>query len=205
MIHFCYFLGNLRVHIQKTHLAPQTGEKVYRCTLCTCIFKRVASLNTHITRVHGNTSKETDEISQVMEQLNKIEQRTNQGNIETKKTSAVETNKVTGVGETNKIVQQDNAGVNDYEVKDESETTTPDATYVRLADSSVEGVVKRYLVRQIIVDDVRIYVCSYCEKQFKKPSDLIRHIRTHTREKPFKVNLKCMVIFLNCTVLHKKN
>lgn len=28
--------------------------------------------------------------------------------------------------------------------------------------------------------------CPYCAKEFKKPSDLVRHIRIHTHEKPFK-------------------
>ncbi|XP_006874610.1 PREDICTED: zinc finger protein 236 [Chrysochloris asiatica] len=33
---------------------------------------------------------------------------------------------------------------------------------------------------------VRWHVCPYCTKEFKKPSDLVRHIRIHTHEKPFK-------------------
>ncbi|XP_076991314.1 zinc finger protein 236 isoform X3 [Tamandua tetradactyla] len=33
---------------------------------------------------------------------------------------------------------------------------------------------------------VRWHVCPYCAKEFKKPSDLVRHIRIHTHEKPFK-------------------
>ncbi|XP_053324282.1 zinc finger protein 236 [Spea bombifrons] len=38
---------------------------------------------------------------------------------------------------------------------------------------------------------VRWHVCTYCTKEFKKPSDLVRHIRIHTHEKPF----KCMQCF----------
>lgn len=171
------------MHIQKTHLAPEIGDKVYRCTMCTCVFKRVASLNAHITKAHANASKEneeSDEISKVMEQLNKLEKRTNAGNSETVKVGA----------ESSTAVQQENCvEENDVDkvINDEGETSTADASYVRLADSSVDGVIKRYLVKQIKVGDSRFYVCWYCGRQFKKPSDLIRHIRIHTREKPFKV------------------
>ncbi|PIK33563.1 putative zinc finger protein [Apostichopus japonicus] len=35
----------------------------------------------------------------------------------------------------------------------------------------------------------RIHTCKFCQKDFKKPSDLVRHIRTHTQEKPFKCEL----------------
>ncbi|XP_048145328.1 zinc finger protein 236 isoform X2 [Corvus hawaiiensis] len=33
---------------------------------------------------------------------------------------------------------------------------------------------------------IRWHVCPSCSKEFKKPSDLVRHIRIHTHEKPFK-------------------
>ncbi|KAI5093045.1 zinc finger protein 721-like [Silurus meridionalis] len=33
---------------------------------------------------------------------------------------------------------------------------------------------------------VRWHGCPYCCKEFKKPSDLVRHIRIHTHEKPYK-------------------
>ncbi|XP_078462550.1 zinc finger protein 236 isoform X1 [Lampetra planeri] len=36
------------------------------------------------------------------------------------------------------------------------------------------------------VNGVRWHMCPYCNKEFKKPSDLVRHIRIHTHEKPYK-------------------
>lgn len=33
---------------------------------------------------------------------------------------------------------------------------------------------------------MRWHGCPYCSKEFKKPSDLVRHIRIHTHEKPYK-------------------
>lgn len=170
------------MHIQKTHLAPETGEKVYKCTMCTCVFKRVASLNAHITKAHANDvskeSEEAAEINKVMEQLNTLEKRTNTGITECEKVDV----------DGDLAAQQENSieGVQGGDEGAESSSST-DASYVRLADSSVDGVIRRYLVKQIKVGDSRFYVCWYCGRQFKKPSDLIRHIRIHTREKPFKV------------------
>jgi len=46
---------------------------------------------------------------------------------------------------------------------------------------------RRYIIRQRRVGTVRWHQCSYCSKEFKKPSDLVRHIRIHTHERPYKV------------------
>ena len=47
--------------------------------------------------------------------------------------------------------------------------------------------------------------CNICPRSFKKPSDLVRHIRTHTGEKPYKCDEcgKCFSVGSTLTT-HKK-
>ncbi|GLH06252.1 Krueppel homolog 1 [Gryllus bimaculatus] len=59
-------------------------------------------------------------------------------------------------------------------------------TFVALAEKALDGSVRRYYIRQRRVGNIRWHQCSYCIKEFKKPSDLVRHIRTHTHERPYK-------------------
>ncbi|GIY64514.1 zinc finger protein 236 [Caerostris extrusa] len=56
--------------------------------------------------------------------------------------------------------------------------------YVISVTDTVTGTQRRHIMRNI--DGVRWYQCMYCCKEFKKPSDLVRHIRIHTHEKPYK-------------------
>lgn len=47
------FSGNLKAHILRVHNAPE-GEPTYACSYCSCIFKKLGSLNGHIKRMHSN-------------------------------------------------------------------------------------------------------------------------------------------------------
>lgn len=184
-------------------MAPPTGEKMYKCTLCTCIFKRVASLNGHITKVHAEASKEGDnDIQSVMQQLRDLEKQTLPQNAPEKPVNPPNTSSLAREVESLPEIAA-NAPVADLNVARvasenvESVDVNLELSLVKLADSSVDGVVKHYDVLQRKVGDVRWYVCSYCGKEFKKPSDLIRHIRIHTRERPFKVGLVNFCIFIS--------
>ncbi|KAG7160216.1 Zinc finger protein 236-like 2, partial [Homarus americanus] len=65
-----------------------------------------------------------------------------------------------------------------------------------LIDRNHESGMRRYTVLVKLVGDVKWHVCMHkdCTKEFKKPSDLVRHMRTHTNDKPFKCN-KCFRAF----------
>ncbi|XP_029830192.2 zinc finger protein 236 isoform X2 [Ixodes scapularis] len=57
------------------------------------------------------------------------------------------------------------------------------AMVMSVADTAT-GMIKMHIYR--MVGNVRWHQCMYCTKEFKKPSDLVRHIRIHTQEKPYK-------------------
>lgn len=83
-------------------------------------------------------------------------------------------------------------------------TTTPKLTSMSYVNNTEENCISHVklvqgeennsevaVMRVKKVGQERWHLCTYCPKSFRKPSDLIRHIRTHTLEKPFKCDF-CM-------------
>ncbi|KRT84747.1 zinc finger protein, partial [Oryctes borbonicus] len=181
--------GNLRVHVEKTHTAPPNIDKMYKCTQCTCIFRRIGSLNGHITKTHGSIRSEksidefldTDDKVRVLKEM--AEQIMSKPSDENR-----EIGKSTGKANT-----------------DSSDATTTNEIFVKLAENSVDGSMRRYIVKQRKVDGMKWFICVYCSKEFKKPSDLIRHIRIHTREKPYKCKTCNQCFALKSTLLAHLN
>uniref|UniRef100_A0A6P7H2P3 Gastrula zinc finger protein XlCGF57.1-like n=1 Tax=Diabrotica virgifera virgifera TaxID=50390 RepID=A0A6P7H2P3_DIAVI len=145
--------GNLRVHINKTHTAPQNGQKVFKCSQCSCMFKRIASLNGHVTKAHLTIESTEDGV--VNDVLNNLK-----------------------------------------DLKDLKNTNFE--TSVTLTESGSE---KKYSVKLKKIGDTKWYKCTYCFKLCKKPSDIIRHIRIHTKERPYECKL-CPATFTSKAAVH---
>lgn len=202
--------GNLNAHIMRVHNIPE-GEPIYKCNYCSCVFKKVGSLNSHMKRMHtdineGNVNDvavnddtfptdtmESDiraTVDNVITQLASLEsdahQTTESSNFQScllpenasKKDILQQALKNSGLSSKNKIISE---GVS------EAKKFGARINFVTLLDRAPDGDTRKYLtIKQRCVGNVRWYACTFCHKEFKKPSDLIRHLRVHTQEKPFK-------------------
>ena len=52
---------------------------------------------------------------------------------------------------------------------------------------------RKYLVPVRYEGRIRWFQCVFCTKEFRKPYDLVRHLRIHTKDKPFKVGGKIII------------
>ncbi|XP_014671878.1 PREDICTED: zinc finger protein 236-like [Priapulus caudatus] len=181
--------GNLLAHMHRVHpTVTEPGVHMYKCTMCSCMFRKLGSLNSHTSRMHtggvdgaappggsesdagggdGGARKVSDVIKQLLELSEKpVAAATADASNADLLQQALENSGITHQG----APQGEGAAA----VNPDESTVTDTAT----------GHMRKLKVRQ--VDGVRWHVCAYCSKEFKKPSDLVRHIRIHTHEKPYK-------------------
>ncbi|KAF4531402.1 hypothetical protein B566_EDAN009643 [Ephemera danica] len=177
----CISLGNLRSHIARVHIMPHPGQQVYQCQQCTCVFRKVGSLNAHVSRLHSRSApqmKQTDNATKLSIQ--------SKGTLETPRVFqsqiSIDGNNILISSDNSDILQQaiHKSGLQQPGARDENHITE-----VVLADSQGDGTTRRFIVRMRKQAGMRWHQCIYCTKEFKKPSDLIRHMRTHTNEKPY--------------------
>ncbi|KAJ9580866.1 hypothetical protein L9F63_023954, partial [Diploptera punctata] len=199
---------NLRAHIVRVHTIPSSGEQVYKCMECPCVFKKLGSLNAHMSRMHSGDGVQklegpengdaahTMNFRAVLSQLAELQADVAACNNKEGQTDsdilqqALVNSGLSGKQQANSAGflskqvprnQDENSGENGL-LQNKDNTTT----YITLADRGLDGTVRRYVIRQRRIGNVRWHQCSYCTKEFKKPSDLVRHIRIHTHERPYK-------------------
>lgn len=148
---------NLKIHIKRVHSSTSSDDLKYPCQQCSCIFKKLGTLNAHIGKVH-TTSPARNEATEILDLISQISQVPKEPVVEEVKQQPVE----------HYPAQPVNGNI-----------------YIKLADRLENGVIIHRTVKQNIVNDKRWLQCSYCPKQFTRPSDLLRHLRVHTREKPY--------------------
>ncbi|KAL4235060.1 hypothetical protein ACF0H5_006698 [Mactra antiquata] len=185
--------GNLRAHVQRVHTITNESidQTLYKCHECPCIFKKLGSLNAHISRFHFGpienernllNKPETEEQNKdgsnnVIQQLLELS-----GN--------GTTTQVTGQQVSEDILQQalQNSGLPGSTTNNNANNTDKASSggtmsVVNVRDTAT-GAIKKHYVRKL--GSTTWHQCSFCMKEFKKPSDLVRHTRIHSHEKPYK-------------------
>ena len=157
--------GNMRNHIRRLH-APQAdcpSSQLFKCPHCSCVFKRLGILNCHISRRHP---------------------------LEANKTINLNNNKILDNNHLNLSMSGGNDNLSDLlsKVLEKSgvKSNVEDIGEKQIAQlfDPATGTRQTHIVRR--VGKISYRQCLYCQKEFKKSSDLVRHYRIHTHDKPFK-------------------
>ncbi|KAG1672332.1 Zinc finger protein 236 [Nymphon striatum] len=208
--------GNLRAHVKRVHDIGQNGQNVYRCNYCSCMFRKLGNLNAHISKMHSD--KEVSGVVQsiINSEQTGIEQNSNIEATDNRSVNDMinqlleismqvddpersqQIRKMAEEGQVSAdILQQalENSGLptsdqikskpgSDIEaLKKDLKAITPED----IVDPLLKPI-RKYTIRKEYNSGLKWHQCPYCSKEFKKPSDLVRHIRIHTHEKPYKCN-----------------
>lgn len=175
--------NSLEIH----SLIHSTDEMPHPCPQCPLSFRQKCNLKIHIKRVHS--LNHSDDLKYPCQQCSCIFKKLGTLNAHIGKvhtTSPIRNeateildliSQIAQVPKSEEIIQQP--------VEQVYVLPTNENVYIKLADRLENGVIIHRTVKQQMINDKRWLQCSYCPKQFTRPSDLLRHLRVHTREKPY--------------------
>uniref|UniRef100_A0A8C5MDV9 C2H2-type domain-containing protein n=1 Tax=Leptobrachium leishanense TaxID=445787 RepID=A0A8C5MDV9_9ANUR len=185
--------GTLQSHLQKVHSEVKNGVS-FQCTHCNCVFKSVGSRSRHINKMHGTRSEGTSTSTEGAAHMTlqghglppalPVDHRGLLTRGPICYSASVQTSPLWILGL--------------WQVKVSIPASARQRLLFGLAKASVSeteclanqtGDEKENRDAAVSVpegNNAKRNICTYCNKEFKKPSCLVKHIRIHTREKPFK-------------------
>lgn len=190
--------GNLVVHTLRCHSESSATDFPYPCTQCTCMFKKLGTLNAHISKCHtgapiatSQSGMENDEfeITNVMDQLAQIrrpdlisQQMDDEPALPITET-LLEPSQWSDPMLSNNVFNEETTTI----IPNAANLSVPiiENSTLKVAEHTSDGTINHRIVKQKITENMRWLICIYCPKQFRRPSDLLRHIRIHTKEKPY--------------------
>ncbi|NIG58604.1 zinc finger protein [Pontoporia blainvillei] len=202
-----YVFVKLPSDLRRTNVGSVKNGPTYNCTECSCVFKSLGSLNTHISKMHMGGPQNSTSAAETAHVLTAtLFQTLPLQQAEAQVTSAPSQQSSQAVAD---VIQQllelsepgpagssqppqagqqlsITVGVSQDILQIFASTSNAvmdtcisvESTFLEVSALS-EGSIREE-------NGVRWHVCPYCAKEFRKPSDLVRHIRIHTHEKPFK-------------------
>ena len=164
--HLCTSAFNQKSSLE-IHIRKHTGVKPYVCDVCKMGFTQLGNLRSHVARVH--TCSAEDE-SFKCEHCPCVFKKVGTLNAHVSKYHIAPSTKP----ETNPSGEKLDSN------KDET-------GLIVLADKEANGQIRKYLVTvRVNEDGQKTHLCNYCQKGYRKPSDLCKHLRMHCLEKPFR-------------------
>lgn len=174
----------------KVHIPSEENAKVFKCEDCACVYRRLATLNHHIARMHSVASADSattyshpcNDETEVNSSLPLPKEPL------TRKFQADMSNL-----QLQESISTEKADVNSHDKSEVPLQSTEESSVVIHEVNCVyddsEGASKRCLLKVKKVGQKKFHLCAICPKSFRKPSDLIRHIRVHTLERPYVVRI----------------